>query len=290
MLKVIIYKDKITATKWDEDAKIWSEHDISKSDGPIVKYLNRMVEIKPDVTVEDFMLHLEKHETVIDYCFSDYMNDLSLRTFLDDMNKESIETDLEEVVLCWEGEIINEDLVIAGYLMAWMKEEKIKELGEEYDQPHDISFLSLQIWKKCKFSLSEGIVINDFGDISNISNMSSINNEIIFSGFYRWTLFDVISNFLGDLSINGSPEERDKLFAQMQTKEFDIKEVAKNIEQAEFWVAFLENELANLRALLSDSLDEEEYERVPKLKKDIASAEKEINELKEEIKKNEGQV
>lgn len=284
MLKVIIYKDKITATKWDDESKIWAEHDISKSDGPIVKYLNRMVEIKPDVTVEDFMLHLEKHESVIDYCFSDYMNDLSIRIFLDEMKKETATTDLEEVVLCWEGEVINDDLVIVGYLMAWMKEEKIKELGEEYDQPHDISFLSLQIWKKCKFSLSEGIMINNFGDMNNMTS------EIVFTGFYRWTLFDVISNFLSDLSINGSPEERDKLFLQMQTKKFDIKEVANNPEQAEFWMAFLENELSNLKALLSDCLDEEEYEKVPKLKKDILTVEKEINELKEEIKKNEGQV
>lgn len=283
MLKVIIYKDKITATKWEDEAKLWIEYDISKTDGPIVKYLNRVVEVKPDVTVEDFMLHLEKHESVIDYCFSDYMNDLSLKTFLDDMNKESTETDLEEVVLCWEGEIINDDLVIVGYLMAWMKEEKIKELGDEYDQPHDISFISLGVWKKCKFSLNDGIMINDFGDMVNMKN------DVIFSGIYRWTLFDVISNFLGDLSINGSPEERDKLFAQMKSKKIDIKEIAKNPEQSEFWIAFLENELENLKILLASSLDEEEYESVPKLKKDIVLAEKEIGELKEEIKKNEGQ-
>ena len=70
MVKITIYKDKITATKHNKDENTYTEHDISKLDGSILKYLNRIVDIKLDVTVEDFMKHLERYEKDIDYCFS----------------------------------------------------------------------------------------------------------------------------------------------------------------------------------------------------------------------------
>ena len=284
MLKLIIYKDKITITKWEEKEKSWSEYDISKLDGSINKYFNRIVEIKPDVTVEDFMLLLEKHEPVIDYCFSDYLKGHQFRLFIDDMNKQDSDTDLGEVEICWEGEIINEDLAIIGYLRGWLKDEKIKELGEEYEVPHDISFLPIHVWKKCKFILNENIIVNNLGELNDLKK------EMVFAGFYRWTFFELVSHFLEELSINGSPEERDKLSSLMESKKYDAKEVVKSQEQTDFWLAFLTAELEDLNTLLDVTLENEEYEKAAKIKQDIETAEKELFELKEEIKKNNGEV
>ncbi|TXI88444.1 MAG: hypothetical protein E6Q36_05640 [Chryseobacterium sp.] len=88
MLKLIIYKDKITTTKWEEELKDWTEHDISTLDQPITKYFDRYVHIKEDVTVEDFMRHLERYEKDIDFCFAGYNNDVPLRPFLDELSEE----------------------------------------------------------------------------------------------------------------------------------------------------------------------------------------------------------
>jgi hypothetical protein len=284
MLKLIVYKDKITATKWDETNKTWPEYDISKTDGAITKYFNRLVEVKPDVTVEDFMLHLEKHEPVIDYCFSDYMKGNQFRVFLDDMNKDNIETDLGEIELCWEGEIVNENFAVIGYLRGWLKDEKIKELGEEHEVPNDVSFLPIHLWKKCTFILNENIIVN------NIVNLANLEKEIVFAGLSHWTLFEVISHFLEELSVNGSPEERDKMNSLMESKKYDVKEIIKYPDQVDFWLAFMEAELDDLNSALEFALENEEYENASKLKVDIEIAEKDLFELREEVKKSNGEV
>ncbi len=280
MIKLIIYKDKITTTKWEEKEKIWAEYDISKLDGSIAKYFNRVVEIKPDVTVQDFMVHLEKHESVIDYCFSDYLNNVPFKLLLDDMNKQDVETEYGEVELCWEGEIMSNDLITVGYLKAWLKESKIKELGEDYDIPHDINFVSISVWKTCKFILNEQLILSDLGE------MDELKKEIIFSGFNRRTLFEVISNFLADLTLNGTPTERDKLFEKNGDKGYDLHEVSKNKEQAEFWISFLDVELRDMYALRDLLVEKDDYEKAAIVKAEIELVEKELEELREEVKKN----
>jgi len=280
MQKLTVYKDKLTVTKWEENNKSWAEYDISKLEGSIAKYFNKIVEVKSDVTIQDFINHLEKHESIIDYCFSDYLKDIPLRKFIDDMNKQEADTDFGEVELCWEGEIINDDLAIIGYLRAWLKDEKIKELGEEYEVPHDIALLPIHVWKTCKFILNENIIVNNLGE------MSDLKKEIVFAGFYRWTLFEVISHFLEELCMNGAPEDRDKLYAEMEDKRYNLKEIVKSKEQSDLWLAFLGQELKDLNVMMDSALESEDYEKASKLKVDIEETKKELLELKEELKKN----
>jgi hypothetical protein len=283
MIKITIYKDKITATKRNEDNTL-SEHDISKLDGTILKYLNRVVEVKPDVTIEDFMKHLERYEMAIDYCFSDYLKGHPFRLFLDDMNLRESETDLEEIELCWEGEIINEDFIMIGYLRGWISDEKIKELGPEYEFPQEVNFIPIHVWKNCLFRLNDNIIINHLGD------EETLEKEVVFAGIYSWTLYEVISKFLEELSLNGSPNERDELLVLMENKKYDVKEIAKNAEQTEFWLAFLKDELKDLRTLMENSNEVEDYEQSNILKKEIEASEKELFNLIEEVKKYNGDV
>lgn len=279
MRKIIIYKDKITVTEWQFQEKRWTEQDISKIDGSITKYFNRLVEIHPDVTVEDFMRHLEKHESVIDYCFSDFSKGVPIRLFLDEMDQEAEDAGFEDIELFWEGEANAGNLAIIGYLRAWLTEQKVKELGEELDIPHDINFIPINSWKKCRFMLYENISIVDTGQISEVKN------ELIFEGFYKWTLFEVISNFIAELTFNGSPEERDRLLSQMENRKYDVKEVIKSKEKTEFWLLFLSAELEELEMLKEAALEEEEYEKAAQVKLDIEYVEKELDVLREEIKK-----
>lgn len=281
MVKVIIYKDKITTTEWQEKEQNWVEYDISKLDAQFTKYFNRIVEIKEGVTVEDFMNHLEKYEPLIDLCFAGFMNDVPLRPFLDEM-KEDVEnkTDIEEVEMAWEGEILNEDMAIIGYLRGWLTDKKIEEIGQEFDVPHDLGLLPISVYKKCQLNLNENIVINDLGKIEDLKKIE------VFDGFYSWTLHEVIANFLSDLTLNGSPEERNKLAEELQTKKFDVKEVSRNKDQAEFWLSFLQAELNDLNYAIGIATEEENYEQASKLKKDIDAVEAELKSLEKEIENN----
>lgn len=278
MLKVIIYKDKISATKIENSDFV--EYTIA--DGSIIKYLNRIVEIKPDVTVEDFMRLLSKHEIAIDSFFDDYTKGIPYKLFMEDMEKETVDGDLEEVELCWEGEVLNNDLAIIGYLRAWLKEEKVIERGEEIHYPHDVSFLPIYIWKKCRLVLNEAINIVDVGD----GKRTVTDEDIVFAGLYRWTLFEVLSNFLLEISMNGSPQERDELFSKMEDRGYDLKEVVKNKEQVDFWITVLESELEDMKSALEQASDEEDYEKAAIIQKEMEIIGKELNALREEAKKH----
>ncbi len=282
MFKVVLYKDKITSTTWDEKNQTWNEYDISKESGHFTKYFNRVVEIKEDVTVEDFMLHLERYEVDIDYCFAGYTNGIPLRLYLDEMKKEPEgEVDLEIIELYWVGEILEEDLVVAGVLRGWLDEIKAKESGRNLDMPNDtVDCMPINIWKNCKLELNENILIRDLGEIKEIKE------TLLFDGFYKWTLHEVISNFLSELTASGSPEERNKLMAQIVDKTTNLPELSKDKEQANFWLAVLESDLEDSRDDMNKALDDENYEKASKLKVSIATIEKEIELLKSEMKKN----
>lgn len=279
MQKITIYKDKITINKMDEQSKNWAEYDISKLDGPITKYFNVLTEIKEDVTVEDFMFNLEKHEVIIDYCLCGYLNDVPFKLFLNEVYKDSEDSDLEEIELVWEGEIMNKDLAMVGYLRGWLSRKRIEEIGEEFDAPLDISFMPLPMWKKCKLSLNENMIISDYGEIDNI------DQQLLYEGFYRWTLFEVMSNFLTEISLAGPPDDVRKLHSELQTRKFDKQEVAANEEKTRFWLNFLEMELKDMRYSMEYALDNEEYEDASKLKKEIEIIEEDLAELRREIKK-----
>lgn len=281
MEKIVIHKEKIIFNKWDEASKTWIEEDILNREGDIVRYLNKVTEFHPDLTIEDFMNHLRNYEAAIDYCFYDYTRGYPMKVFFEDMDQENTEqNDLGDVELAWEGEVMGEDLLLLGYLRAWPTEEKILELGPEYEVPYDVSFSSISSWKKCKFILNENMAILS-------DDKEPINKELIFQGYYKWTLFEVISNFLIEISINGSPAERDALYAQMKDKKIDIKEVAKDKEKSDFWLMYLQNQIENFKLQKEKALDNEDYEVASKMKKEIEILEKEFKELQEEIKKYE---
>jgi hypothetical protein len=278
MLKIIFHKDKITATKFNGITKAWEEYDIAGD--KINKYFNRIVEIKPDVTVEDFMNHLHKYEDIINECFIGFNNEIPLVYFVEEMNTEStVDTNLAEIELYWVGEVQENDMAVLGFLRGWLKEEVIQELGQEYEIPHEMTFLPINIWKKCQFTLNENLIIKDFGT----SEMP--DDKILFDGFYSWTLFEVISNFLAELTCHGTPEERNKKLKQLEDRKFDAAEVSKDREQSEFWLQFLEVELEETKNSLSIALEEEDYEYASKCKIAIDAIEQELADLKKEIEK-----
>lgn len=282
MRKVIIYKDKVTSVDWDETLKEWVEFEIKDIENELPKYLNRIVQIHSDVIVEDFFNFLYKCEKVIDSFFYDFSKGQAIKLYIDEMNSNSVETDLEEVEMMWEGEVLNGDLAILGYLRGWLNEAKMQELNLDYEVPHDISFLPVFVWKKCKFSLNENL------DIANLGTNTEMKREVFFEGYYRWTLFELISNFLAEITVNGSPEQRDVLFSQLENRKYDIEEVLKSKERQDFWILFLESELAELNYAMTNALEEENYETASTIKTELESVQKELDVLREEIKKVNG--
>lgn len=282
MQKIIIYKDKITLNQWESDKNDWVENDIKTLGGPITKHFSTYVIIKEDVTVEDFFNHLEYYEKDIDYCFSGYNNDVPLRLFLDEMRQEIEDDkkgDFSDVELIWQGEILNNTFCLFGHVLAFLSDKKIEEIGEENNVPHDIGLLPINCWKDCLFYINEVVLINNLGTVDELTD------ELVFEGYHYWTLFEVISRFMSAISLNGTPEERNKLASQIVNKSYDVKEVAKNPDQANYWLTFLESELEELKISSSDAIESEEYERADVLKKDMESLESELKILKEEVKK-----
>lgn len=282
MQKVIIHKDKITLAIFDEAKETWHETEISKDGERLGKYFNKLVEVKEDVKVEDFMNLLHRHEQEIDYCFSAFMDELPFSLFYADMNSGVGEgnSDLEAVEMFWSIEIINNELIMLGTLRGWLSEDRAKELDVSMDIPHDISFLSLSLWKNAFFEVNEFYTLRDLGHIDNLEE------KILHEGINRWTLFELIRDFLCEITVNGSPEQREKLLEEMEKKSYDINELAKDKEQALFWLDVLQGETDDCKNQIQRALDEEEYEMVSSLKNKLKILEQEIADINGELSKN----
>lgn len=283
MHRIVIYKNKITLVDFDDATQSWVEKEILKVGERLGFYLNKLVEIKEDVTVEDFMNHLKKHEQEIDYSFVAFLNDIPFKVFYEDMNNSLGDgnVDLEAVEMLWSAEIINQQLIVNGALRGWLTKKKAAELEINPDIPQDISFLPLFLWKHALIELNEVLVIRDMGELENL------NETILYEGFYRWTLLEFLTNFLQEISINGTPEERERFLAEIENKSYKLDELAKDREQAEFWLNILQTELEENREKLQRALDNEEYESIFKIKETIQVLEQEIKDINTELSKNE---
>ena len=282
MHRVIIYKNKIVLVDFDEITQTWVEKEILHDGERLSIYLNKLVEIKEDVTVEDFMNHLKKFEKEIDYSFVAFLNQIPFNVFYEDMKNTLGEgsADLEAVEMLWNAEIINQQLIVNGTLRGWLTPKKAEELEINPDIPQDISFLPLFLWKNALIELNEVLVLRDMGELENLTE------TILYEGFYRWTFFEFMSNFLQEISINGTPEEREKFLLEIEDKSYKLDELAKDKEQAEFWLNAIQIELEEKKEKLQKALDEEEYESIYKIKDAIQALEQEINDIHNELNKS----
>jgi len=281
MYKVIIHKHKITFNQWDNEKQDWYEEDI-KDSGPISKFFSKTVEIQSDVTVEDFMKHLQTYEQDIDFCFAGFTNGVSIKLFLEEMNKEPDSVfEVKEVQLFWFGEYLDSNLKIDGGLIAMLTKETAKEKGLDHEEPFGLEFIAINNWKTSPLKLNENVIIVDFGCPGDHEQ----KEEVILDGFKYWNLFEIISSFLYVLSENGSPKQREEKIAILESQKFDVDNLGTNKAQVELFQRYLQEEIECIRSKMEVAVNEEKFEVAAELKAKTTILKEELKKLNIELVK-----
>lgn len=260
MDRVIIKKDDIYAVFYGEDGEEIVEN-IRMLDYQFPYYLPFIVEVEDDVTIEDFLTNLYRHENIINIIFEGQMGSYKLSTYYNNMLLDPVEKrdDLKEIEFHWAVDIYDNEYSDYCSYHAYSKESG----SGEFDQmPYSLSLDPLYNWKHLNLKLNEEYIV-DFYDLEKKERI------ILWKGKKLFTLYDLISGFLYELTFNGSPEEQSELNELLEDSMEEVYELLDSMKNGEYDLISNDSNLKILKNKLEDCIKNENYEKAKEIHEEI---------------------
>lgn len=245
--KIILKKDGI----FTKDGSEQELEDVSNIG--LISFLNRGIEVDPDFTLGDLFKIIERHLDEYDLVFSSHLGRFPLKIYIDDINKECPLDDRENMSyleVYWSAEYFDHYKFNKehpdGFSIGDLKmppSEPVEEPAEitiyagfhgwgeynndqinEQDKPQfggfAIEFTPLRKLKHLPLHLNKNFILYD---------ESGEFKEIV-KGEREFTVYDVISSILFEISFAGEPSERDKKWEEIES---DVENWKQKIEEDE---------------------------------------------------------
>jgi hypothetical protein len=274
------YKDKITTFVFEELKGDFVETDINELCLPLNRHLSKFVDFDDNFTVKDFMNHLNNNKKDIENIFTSYMNNVSLEELYKEILEEQTNDyfdDINEIEIVWETEIFK-DKEIKEYFI----HERVSYIGvnfSEGDAEEDIyiksmNFIPMRNWKDLPISINRFITYQEINYNEKTDKFLKPKNKL--SGIKSMNLFQLISGFLSELTIYGSPKTQLEISKKINSKIEEMKDSGK--ESFEFSIPFDEletdefkskNSTKLLELELKKAIEEEDYIRAKKIKEKL---------------------
>lgn len=211
-------------------------------------YLNEVIEVNEDVTFEDFFEHIMRQKGKYSSVFASHLGNYKLKQWEEEWNRIPIvdnfndDYEMTAVGIYWHGESWN-----------YEGEDKITICPEFHGMGIDIKsekeiglaveFTPINKLKSYPFKLDARL---------NVYSLQK-DSKILLSGKKDFTVYEVVSTMLYEISFTGAPEQRDARMSKLKQQVEDIKSgKAKTIPAEEVF--------ANLREKIN-SLKEREQEK-----------------------------
>ena len=220
---IFVYNDK---------EKIWEANEEPIKELAYASIEN-ICELEEGVTFGDIFLLIEKHSDFFIELFND-----DLTYFLDEINSNLDEEDnfIEYLEICWNAEEIDGYLEEGISLTGWGKiiegVPEVVSTDEKGNVPYLISFFSLNKLKDIPIYLNndyEVVKIDSELMEKYINGDKSISQndieEVVLNTKKHFTLIDIIDSIFFEISIHGSPDERDSYKEDLFKKIEEIKEI-----------------------------------------------------------------
>jgi hypothetical protein len=207
-----------------------SENYVFNKVDSIIPYLNELLSIEYGFTLGDFFKIIEDEGEILNLLFSSYTGHYLIIPYLEEIKKDCMtesKEDLEHIEISWYCHIFppdkddkhgDNDVIIDIEIKGWGKIEENDEIdldNEGLYNYYDVGLIPLYRIKHLPIVLNTNFEINDMDD------------DAIFKGQRPFSVFDVFSSVLSEISFAGSPEERDNLLKET------IKEIDNYIEKKE---------------------------------------------------------
>jgi hypothetical protein len=275
------YKDKITTFVFDDLKGDFLETDINELCLPLNRHLSKFVDFEEDFTVKDFITHLNNHKKDIENIFSSYMNNVSFDEIYEEILQEKEPDyldDINELEIVWETDLFK-DKEIKEYFI----HERISYIGVYFDENENeedeiyiksMNFMPMRNWKDLPISINRFITYQEINYNERTNNFSKPKNKL--AGLKSVSLFQLISGFLSELTIYGSPKTQLEISKKINSKIEEMKDSGK--ESFEFSIPFddletdefkSKNSTKLLEIELKKALEEEEYLRAKQIKEKL---------------------
>jgi len=274
-------KEGIFFNEWNDNLMKTQQVNLIDEKISLRSFYSHFVSFDENLSVGDFINHLYAYRLDIEKDFCSYMGHYKLRPFFIEASKESkfhkkydIST-VSRYELYWnndisytydgDGDIVSDgpkylDFQVFGHGINRHYNPKDDNSMEHYSLSH----VPLRNWKHLP------LVLNEDFDIIEIVR-SEMAQRLYFSGKRRFTVFDAIAGFLNELTINGSPSEQKKMYAEFER---EIKKIEKEAKanpdyyseakiNEELFITWEQDKLAKYHA-------EEKYEKAANSKKIIS--------------------
>lgn len=286
------HKDKITTWVFNDDMNDWKEVSLEDLTFPISDYFNHLVDFSDDLTVKDFIRLLNHYKAELDKHFSAYNHGYEFDIYY----KESLKSpqpdhfkECDEIEIIWETDVQKENGI--NFILDWVTFcGRIKNFKKQHD--FDIPTRGMQMsplrdWKELPLKLNKMIF---YEENSPTSLFKSRKSSPKLQGIKHFSLFEVLSGFIYELTCHGTPEQQISMANEVKAQ---IKSITENIFDVPISLIPLdagiikpieltpapkpEETLEDLNKKMKRYVDSEEFEKAQEIKEKISS----INKKKE---------
>lgn len=240
---ILIKQDGLYLINWDpETNQPMSETLIS---GKISTFFSYFAEFDEEVTVKSFLENLGKFSDEINQVFNGYLNEIDFDLFLQEASLLSVKSpSIDYIELAWKVRMIAaSDMTILDIIPHIIGITEIK--GTDSDVVTELDFIGLR--DLCGFTICEQTAI----DIPNDKTY-----QIAVEAERRWTLFDIISGFLGEISKYGSPSEKQQMIDELNKEaKLSFSELMEYVDEIEQFSEEIES--GDIDDLLDDDEDDD---------------------------------
>lgn len=209
-------------------------------------YLNEMLEVEDDVTFEDFFAHIMRQKGKYSSIFASHLGNYKLKAWEEEWNRipvgdrfDGVDYEMKSVGLCWHGESWNyegEDEITITPEFHGMGID-ITGLSPGKEMGLAVEFTPINELKSYPFKLDTQL---------NVYSLQK-DSKILLSGKKDFTVYEVVSTVLYEISFTGTPEQRDARMSKLKQQCEDIKSGKAKTIPAEEVFANLREKLNNLK-------------------------------------------
>jgi hypothetical protein len=292
---VYIKKDGIYYRQFNKETK---EESFSNIESHMAYYLQDIVSIDEDVTVEDLMNVLMQYEEQVDVLFMGHTRGFKLKPFFDNMNEEAPEgvgiTDLDFIEFHWETdytvydkEVDGEDAGSNFHCGVGFSgiDDSVKENTTEKSRYYSMSLSPLNRWKELPMKINNEFIIEQF---EKNSETGVYERKVIMDSERDMTLYELIGGFLHEISWHGYPEDKEEVVSSLNESIEAVESgEAELIPWEKVQIDMKTEQIEELKKEKEQLIAEERYEEVKEIDDAISNIESKIEELERELNSRE---
>jgi len=226
----------IYSNHYRPDSDLYVEKEVDK----LLPYLDEIVELSDNFTLADLFFYIEREKDLFDVIFTSHLGHYPLQLFIDEIKKPLVEKDWVKNISYLElrryGEYFEGDIEIAINFCG-VDEKTDDGYAIEFTPLNEIKHLPLKLNKTfriAKWRIFSKWVVYPLGWVRKIFNISlerwNPYERVYVSGITYFTLYELISTVLSEISFYGSPEERDKEWSRVEN---NITKVLSKLQKSE---------------------------------------------------------